>query len=613
MTARPDLLSLTADALAAMANRGLVKRAAKEPPAVLEVVGDTIRARFDDGVTTVLPPGALNSASCSCGAVGMCRHRVAVVLAYQGSRSAPAFAPWSPGDVDDSTLARLCGTRAITAARRVWRAGHPVTVRRPTAGEVATVELPSCTVRFLVPGELRHVRTDAVAANRDMFVVLAVWAFREADARGLTADVVQFDVGENAPDGNALRTALDLVDQLLLDGVAHTTPILAAALRNTASRLTGERLHWPAAAVEDLVDQLAVHQARGARYHSERVAELITELHARDRATGPRSQVLGGDESGETPLRLVRLIALGCRVHGETAEVFFAADGIVLVLRQDISRRVNGVPLSRLAVSNVVSESAIRTASRVVRLSSNRVAKTTITPIGAGWESLPESILVRDYAAMAASLGDLPPRVVRARVEAEFVQVLEIAEVKEVTYHPGDQRLAAIVADAHGTTAMISAIYRSSRPGALDALAKALANEPRFVSGSLRREHGWLVIDPIAVQARPGVVVPDMAAGEYEPLGPVPMPATDPIRSAVDSSLSAYGLVAHHGLNRIPAGVRTALDIAAADLHRIGMRATATHIKAFIAEPTVETWFASHIRLLTLLAGISTSFDKRSL
>ncbi|GAB3893472.1 hypothetical protein GCM10029964_070300 [Kibdelosporangium lantanae] len=64
----------------------------------------------------------------------------------------------------------------------------------------------------------------------------------------------------------------------------------------------------------------------------------------------------------------------------------------------------------------------------------------------------------------------------------------------------------------------------------------------------------------------------------------------------VDSALDAYGRVAHHGLSRV------ALDSVAADLRRIGLRATADRVTAFAAMPTAGTWFASHVRLLTLVA-----------
>ena len=119
--------------------------------------------------------------------------------------------------------------------------------------------------------------------------------------------------------------------------------------------------------------------------------------------------------------------------------------------------------------------------------------------------------MVPDFAAEAAALDRLPPRLVRARVEAELVRVVAITEVRSVAYSPGAQRLDAVVADAFGATATISTTHRVVCPGALDALADALASEPVFVSGTLRRVGGVLVIDPIGALTGEGLVLPDLA------------------------------------------------------------------------------------------------------
>ena len=73
---RADLLALTPDTLAALANRGLVKRAAKElessaGPEVDRAADGTVSGRHPDGTLTELPPGlGLDAARCSCGAAG---------------------------------------------------------------------------------------------------------------------------------------------------------------------------------------------------------------------------------------------------------------------------------------------------------------------------------------------------------------------------------------------------------------------------------------------------------------------------------------------------------------------------------------------------------------
>ncbi|MEV0663085.1 hypothetical protein ACIBI3_25775 [Actinomadura luteofluorescens] len=651
---RADLLALTPDALAALANRGLVKRAAKDldagnGPEITVSPDGGIDGAFPDGTTASLPAGAgLEAARCSCAATATCRHRICLVLAYQrtaaepeapGDRSAPEpAAGWSPGAFDDDALARVLGRRALTAARRGLRAGYSAKIRRPTAQDpVAQVELQTCTVRFLVPGELGYVHTDAVAAVRGEVTVLAVWAFRAADERGLAGEEVRLEVGGSATagggdgdGGDGLDAALDLADQVLLEGAAHAGPVLGTALGRTAADLGAAGLHWPAAALGDLAEQLAAHHDRRADHDPARVAELLAEVHARHRAArggAARSQVLGTQEAADTPLRRVRLAALGCRVGGtsaaRTADVYLAhtGTGIVLVLKRrwdvpdgdrltgaDLAgRRVLGSPLRSLAAANVVSESASRSAGRVVRVTTGRIAKTTVTPLGDTWESLPAALLVRDLAVEGRALDALPPRLVRPRVEAELVRVVEIAEVRDIGYHPGAQRLEAVVADAAGTTAVVSADYSPHSPAALDALAGALAAEPRFVSGAVRKDRGGLVIDPFAVLTAGGPVVPDLAPGEgTAALGAPPAAPPDPLARALDEALAACAEAAHRGLLRLPSGTRDRLARAAATLERAGLRTSAGTLADLAAALAADdprdmtrAWAAAHIRLVT--------------
>ncbi|MEU5806568.1 hypothetical protein [Streptomyces sp. NPDC047718] len=99
--ARPDLLALTEDTLAALANRGLVKRAAKElaagAGAVVGAAADgSLTGRFPDGTEAVLPPGAgIDLGTCSCAATGTCRHLLGLILAYR-QQATPEPEPTAP-------------------------------------------------------------------------------------------------------------------------------------------------------------------------------------------------------------------------------------------------------------------------------------------------------------------------------------------------------------------------------------------------------------------------------------------------------------------------------------------------------------------------------------
>jgi len=651
---RADLLALNTDVLVALANRGLVKRAAKEIDAgVVPVVSSdedgTVRGRFADEVEVVFPVGAgLDTASCTCPATGVCRHRIGLVLAYQrqapeepaaeeaAGERIPAVEPvWSPGSVDDEELRRVLGARAVTAARRRLTAGYSAHLDRGAPDEAAPrAELSTCTVRFLVPGELGYAHTDAAGPNQGEAIALAVWAFREADELGLRERDLRIDVG-GGPGPRAERTgiepAVELATELLFEGAMHAGPVLGAALRRMRRAIDGQGLHWPAGTLDDLADQLDAYAARGARYEATRYAALLTELHARQRAaTGSalRSQVLGGDEPGQPPLRRVRLVGLGCRVGGtldeRVAGVFFAhaGDGPVLVLRRrwdaepdrpptghELSaRRVAGAPLAALAAANLVSESASRSASRIVHVAPGRIAKTTVAPVGTAWERLPAEIVVRDLSATARALEELPPRLIRPRIEAEFVRVVQVQEVRAIGYHPGDQRLEAVIADPQGGTATVSSEYRAECPGALDALADALAGDPGFISGSLHRGRGTLVIDPIAVMTSGGVVVPDLAPGDGEKdLAAHAGRAPDRLDAALDTALTTLAEVAHRGLRHATPGVHARIEEAAADLNRVGLGATAALLTTFLSacrseedpESAARTWVDAQLQLIT--------------
>jgi hypothetical protein len=639
---RADLLALTPDALAALANRGLVRRATKDldagggPDLVADGDG-TVHGEFPDGTRATLPPGGgLQAGSCTCVAVGLCRHLIGLALAYRRQHEAEP-APqedWSPGAVDDETIAGLFGARAIKAAQRAHRAGYTARLHRPDDDDpVPWAELPTCTVRFLVPGRIDYAHTDAAESRRGEVIALAVWAFRAADEQGRTGTDVRLTVGGRpAATGSGMDAALELADRILLEGAMHTGPVLSGALRRAGRKLAADGLLWPAAAVDDLAGQLDAYHERTAAYSAEHLASLLTEVHARNRAAnggGRRPQVLGTDEAAATALRHVQLTALGCRIGAaedeRTAEVYLAQDsGVVLVLKHrwpapdnapptghDLAaRKVAGVPLRMLATSAVASETASRSAGRVVRLTTGRIAKTMITPLDSQWAELPAPPLVRELDGLDRELALLPPRLVRPRVEAELVRVIAVSQVHDVGYDPGGQRLEAVVADAAGTTATVSARYRPHCPAALDCLADALTGgqgEPRFVSASVRRARGGLELDPIAVMTTGGVIVPDLAPGDGSAaLSGAVAHDLDPLSAALDGALALFAEAAHRGLRHRTTATGDRFDRAAADLRRLGFQATADAVTAFAASLAGDdaprmtaAWVDAQLRLLT--------------
>ena len=651
---RPDLLALSDDSLSALANRGIVKRAVREVaegkgPVLAEAEDGTISGTFADGVEVTLPSGrTLEQGRCTCSASGVCRHRVMVVVAYRDHDAVTAGdVPWSPASFSDDDLEALLGTRVLGIARKARRAGYRARVRRPSAGDpVPTVELASCTVRFLVPGQLGYARVDAVRNTREDAVALAVWAFQAAEAvdAGTAADVVDVvDVAVGGAGGlpggaagSGVEPVLPVLADLLADGVVHTGPAAGAAIVQARRSLDARNLRWPVDALDDVAEQLDAYRRRSARYRPEDAAGPLAEIVARHRCVSGggaslRPAVLGTEEAAETPLRLLRLTGLGARVRGtgntRSVEVYLAHGeaGVVLALRRRVEvsgqddveppggeelgkRKAGGARLSALAAGNVVTESAVRSASRVVRIAESRMAKTTVAPSSGAWEHLPAGILVDDLDAEAARLAGLAPGVVRPRIVAEAVHAVVVDDVEGVAYLPGDQRLLAAIRAPTGR-ATGSLPHTSAAAGALDALAAALGGSHgpvRFIAGHLRRAGGEVVIEPTAVVAGDAVVVPSFSPAAGAAMAHLDEGGGgDAMAAAVAGALSVSSDVVHRGWSHLPPGWAARGERSADQLRGVGLQRAAAALtnlcSATLAAPgagALGIWADTHLRLL---------------
>lgn len=643
---REDLLALTPDSLAALANRGLVKRAVKELDAgtvpELDLADDgAVRAVFPDGTETTLPAeGGLEAAACSCSAAAKCRHRIGVVLAYQrrhedadAAEPAAAAAP-SPAAVTDEQLREAFGRHALNAAEKARRTGYTARLTWPAPERPAVAELSTCTVSFLVPGQLGYVHSDATGPARDTGIVLAVWAFREAEAAREAAPepgaAASISVG-GAERDTELSEAVALAGRVLHGGVESVDGVLTAALTREADALAKRRMHWPAGAVRDLIDQVRRYHDRSASYDPQRFAALLAELPARARAAAspegtPNTRILGSDEVDQTPLTLVRLTGLGCRIgtDGErrTAELFLAhpETGMVLTVARDweipedraltghdlAGRRLAGCRIGALAAGNVVSEAASRTAARALKLGTGRLAKTQVLPLGQSWSELPASLLVTDLRAAGEQLNAMPPSMIRPRVAAELVRVIAVDQVESAGYDPASQTFEAVFTAPGGGSARLRAVHRAAAPGALEAIETALERGTRAIAGMLHRHRGDVVVEPTALLTDEGPVVPDLAPGDDSAgLAAAARVERDPVAAALEEAIGTCADLAHRGLRQAREPSRQRAEAAAATLQRVGLRRAATafvHLSKALGEDDdaarTAAWTEAAIRTL---------------
>lgn len=626
--ARDDLLALDDAALAQLANAGLVKRAARDlaegrGPRLAES-GDALEALFPDGVRTRLAPGqALMQATCDCVARGLCRHRVALALAYrarvaaekadapqdQAMHAAPRAAAWDPGALDASALeARLPrGERALLARLRADGVEAELTL-----GATPTVAFPMASVRFLVPGDIAYARCDCAAGGGCAHVVMAVEAFRRsASSRPPRAASAQDDLTEAAD---------AVLARLLADGVvaglsAHGGPIDAARRAARARRAV-----WLELALDALEAQIAAFERRSAAYDEDETLALAVELHARPRAAGFAA---GFGEARETAMAKTRLVSLGARVlaQGKDARalVAFAAldTGATMLAERVVAAgeaqaRVGAGDLADRAFAHGLSLRALASGELLTLAARRRADGKALFGDGARRRGtlMARPTLIAPSAPLRAASADAvrarllarPPTFLRGRDGAADLHVFDVADVLDQRIEPGAQRWRAAVKLAEGGGALLlSRRYDPAAPAAFDALSATLAGRDgplRQICGRAALEDGDLVCDPWGLSADRWIA-PDLeeGSGGARPPAVATQEPDDPVAALRRHLAGAL----HVGAARLDAQRRDAAREAAREARAAGYAHAAARVESWLAAPGDERLFgAAALWLATL-------------
>lgn len=612
---RDDLAALTPDALSSLSSIGLLKRAQRMmqtglgPREIIEDEEGIVSATFDDGTTIALPPSAtLAQARCSCGAVFVCRHGLSLVLAYQKQKGGgPAeLDDWEPGDVTDKDVIKLIGTLGRARANRLMRGGIVV---RITHEPHPTARLPTCTLQFLVPNDLTHARCDCELMTACEHLLIAVRAFRQAKGEQ-QATVELAATGEL--DLDATREATELAREVLWHGMANAPEALDARFERTRQKLDADGQVWPVSLLDDLQNALRWYRGRSARYRpalAVAAAELEARLRAADDPTPkmPVGMVLGTAIASETRLAELRLTSLGARVRSEgttsIADVFLVDSdtGNVLVLRHafnpivgrgqkaptsaptgpEISGRevVKGVRLGDLATGQLLSQTARRRANRELVLQMR--AGTQVVRDPGDWSKLGAPVVIGSLSELVARAAKRAPALLRPRVLAEDLHVMQVREVRSVMWSPGEQALVGEIVLASGESVQIERRHRSAAPNAIAALAKALSEKPIWISGEVRQTEAGVIVSPTALRTESDFIVPDLvpdAEGELQ-LGVIGA-ASSPLGAAIEDAAVQLDEGAHTGLLTASQAWCDRTLESAARLEALGMSRIADSIRA---------------------------------
>ncbi|KER68431.1 hypothetical protein HR51_28590 [Burkholderia cepacia] len=381
----------------------------------------------------------------------------------------------------------------------------------------------------------------------------------------------------------ALIADLDgLVHALWLDGSSQPPIALAARVESLRGRLRERGWQWVDDALDEAWQLVLAQHARSSRFEPLRLVRVLAELWARlraamgaatqpDGATVPARQMLGIGVKGEVELDHLRLVSLGVELWADEAEegasVLFADPDTqtVMVLTRNwpraadvaaggrapdlAGRRVAGFPLRQIAAGQVVTKTAKRRANGAVDIAAG-VRQTGVLPLSPkSWDDLAAPIRQPGIAALVAHLRDALPDFVRPRQAANgaaagaagslHVVAFEPMVVRSVHWDAAAQVLHARLAHGEAATTGVDGDdvlhlalpHRAVAPGAVDALARALAGEwggLRALAGTVRLHAGAAVMRPLAVLTAQRAVVLQTEATAPQPLplagGRAPLP-----------------------------------------------------------------------------------------
>jgi hypothetical protein len=596
---RADLLALSLDDLAALTNRGTVKRAQREietnecTPDITESPEGDVIVRWSDGVECRIAAGAvLSDGRCSCAAVGLCRHLIRTVLAYQRQAAqqtpdkpvAPAE-PWDPGVISDEELAKHYRPAAFAKIREQFQQGVLVELVRSSKPS-ARFHLQACLVRFLVPGDVRYTHCDCAEPTPCSHVPPAVWAFRllEPDR---TAGVLA--TGEKMP-----VAPVDLLDELesaVRDftelGISGATSAWSSRLARLEEACRSADLVWPAAILAELGEEQKRYAEHDALFAPDRVADLLGELLIRLDAirhdTGALPQLLIRGTSADRPVNLgsARFIGLGCgaRLNKRGVELTaylqdsdsgsmvavckaFADDPDPAKTPRSFGElaqaaAAKGSSFAMLGAGQLLLRGGKRTAS--CQLIPGR-SDASVQPQAFVWETLRPPVLVEEFAELDARLSALPPSALRPRRVAEDFHVCAVVGAEGVHFDAATQTVQAVLIDGRDQRMRLVHPYTSRGQVGAEALLARLSEKPadlRFVSGPVGRDAGGLTIEPVCLvwqdgdkrsAVQPWIERRSGAGTNEQP--PAPAHVVDPLREYLVSLQASLGELFVLGLQR---------------------------------------------------------------
>ncbi|QEH32654.1 hypothetical protein OJF2_11330 [Aquisphaera giovannonii] len=340
-TFRRGLAAFDDDALAALANKGLVRRARKDLETISpRLLGagdkpDRLRVEVADGLAELALPPA--QSRCSCPASGICRHILAALIFVKemASEGDPAVATTEEVEavseasglpasaevlaLDDEAIGKWSGRPLLNKVKKMLAQGLPVDLE-PGYGLVARLPTRNVTCRWMPGGGLDGMLCSCHAAGACEHRVAAVLAFQiDRGARPPEAFAESaLSASSDAPRtrDEVLASVGDVLAQMVSTGLSRLSRGTAERLRTLAISAQGVDLPRLQRLLHALSSEVELYLARDAQADAARVLGQAArvEMLRLGLLKRPSPHLVGQHRTAYEPVGDVELVGLGARV-----------------------------------------------------------------------------------------------------------------------------------------------------------------------------------------------------------------------------------------------------------------------------------------------------------
>lgn len=528
---RASLAAYDDDALAAIASRGLLRRAQKDldtiAPVVVGEVDGKLRVKLGDALVELHE--APNQSTCDCPSSGVCRHILAVLLSLRESAGGLAPAASCEGEilcVDEESLQKWAG--AALLRRAVQRLAQGIEAISEGQSPVAiTIPALNVTCRWMPGGGLAGMVCSCHAATVCEHRVMAVLAYRVSKGLGGFEDMsASLEASTGAPRSRAeiLESVKAVVCEMVAQGLSRVSLSTEQRLRTLAVSAHGVDLPRLERLLRSLADEVALQLARDARADVRNLLSAAAISEAICCALDhPTPATVGTHRSRYESVGNIELVGLGARRWRTRSgyaglTVYFwdksasnwatwtDARPLSVGAFDGLARYREAGPWEGCVDPSQVSRSRIRL-SAAWRSASGRLsgrASTRALVLGVSgvddvrgidrWNDLTD----RASRLFGGALGE--------RDERDEIVLLCPARWGKPTFDEIRQEMVWPVTDSHGKELMLVLPNTPETADAMRPIERASLSELNSVLGILRLSGGRIVVEPVSLLGSHGQV-----------------------------------------------------------------------------------------------------------